>query len=149
MKSFKGRAIIEGNVKGKAVVSHQGLNILASFQKSALKKTKTVICSDQNNTDLSGKELTGKIICLPQTIGSTTGGMVLHTIADMGIAPLALLFSKEIDPLAAAGVILSDVWSNKAIVTIDNLGDEFLESVKDNMDIEISIDGTVTVREEV
>ena len=31
MKSFKGRAIIEGNVKGKAVVSHQGLNILASF----------------------------------------------------------------------------------------------------------------------
>lgn len=145
MKSFKGRVVIAGNTSGEAVVTHQGLNILASFQKSALKKAKTVICSDQNNTDLIGKCLTDKIICLPQTIGSTTGGMVLHTIAEMGIAPKALLFSKEIDPLAAAGVILSDVWSKKTIITIDNLGDEFLEYVKDNMTIEISEDGTVNI----
>ena len=71
--------------------------------------------------------------------------MILHTIAEMGIAPKALLFSKEIDPLAAAGVILSDVWSKKTIITIDNLGDEFLEYVKDNMTIEISEDGTVNI----
>ena len=82
-------------VGDKAVVTKQGLNILASFQKSALKKASTVICSDQSNKDLYNKELTGKIICLPQTIGSTTGGMILHTIADIGIGPKALLFSKE------------------------------------------------------
>ena len=95
--------------------------------------------------DLYNKELTGKIICLPQTIGSTTGGMILHTIADMGIGPKALLFSKKIDPLATAGVILSEVWSNKAIITIDSLGDEFLEYVKDDMNIQIDEDGTVTI----
>ena len=145
MKSFKGRVIIKGNTCDKAVVTKQGLNILASFQKSALKKASTVICSDQSNKDLYNKELTGKIICLPQTIGSTTGGMILHTIADMGIGPKALLFSKKIDPLATAGVILSEVWSNKAIITIDNLGDEFLEYVKDDMNIQIDEDGTVTI----
>ena len=145
MKTFKGRVVIKGNICGKSVVTKQGLNILASFQKSALKKASTVICSDQSNKDLYNKELTGKIICLPQTIGSTTGGMVLHTIADMGIAPKALLFSKKIDPLAAAGVILSEVWSNEAIITIDSLGDEFLEYVKDDMDIQIDEDGTVSI----
>lgn len=73
MKTFKGRVVIKGNICGKSVVTKQGLNILASFQKSALKKASTVICSDQSNKDLYNKELTGKIICLPQTIGSTTG----------------------------------------------------------------------------
>ena len=145
MKTFKGRVVIKGNICGKSVVTKQGLNILASFQKSALKKASTVICSDQSNKDLYNKELTGKIICLPQTIGSTTGGMVLHTIADMGIGPKALLFSKKIDPLATAGVILSEVWSNKAIITIDSLGDSFLEYVKDDMNIQIDEDGTVTI----
>ena len=145
MKSFKGRVIIKGNTSDKAVVTKQGLNILASFQKSALKKASTVICSDQSNKELYNKELTGKIICLPQTIGSTTGGLILHTIADMGIGPKALLFSKKIDPLATAGVILSEVWSNKAIITIDSLGDSFLEYVKDDMNIQIDEDGTVTI----
>ena len=52
MKSFKGRVIIKGNTCDKAVVTKQGLNILASFQKRALKKASTVICSDQSNKDL-------------------------------------------------------------------------------------------------
>lgn len=80
-REFKGRVVLSGELKGKGVVSHQGLNLLASFQKSALKKADKVICSDQNNSDLYKKDLTGKIICLPKTIGSTTGGMVLETVA--------------------------------------------------------------------
>jgi predicted aconitase with swiveling domain len=144
---FKGRPILSGNTEGEAVVTRQGLNILASFQKSALKKAKKVICSDQNNPDLYKKVLTDKIICLPKTIGSTTGGMVLQSIANLGIAPKALLFSEHIDSLAAAGVILSDVWVNKRIITVDQLGEEFLEYVKDGYMIEIKEDGRVIVKE--
>ena len=33
MKEFKGRVIAEGTVSAEAVVSHEGLNTLASFQK--------------------------------------------------------------------------------------------------------------------
>lgn len=145
-KTFKGRPVLKGNVEGQAVVSREGMNILATFQKSALKKAKTVIAADQNNKDLYGKNLTGKIICLPKTIGSTTGGMVLETIAKLGIGPKALLFSEHIDSLAAAGVILADVWLDERIVTIDQLGDEFLQAVEDGQTIEIKEDGTVILK---
>jgi predicted aconitase with swiveling domain len=144
MNTFKGRPIIAGDFIGEAVVTHNGLNILASFQKSALAKSKTLICSDQNSKELFGKNLTGKIICLPQTIGSTTGGMILQTVTKMGIGPAALLFADDIDSLAAAGVLLSEIWLNKKIITIDRLGEEFLNSVTDGAEITISADGTVT-----
>ena len=144
-KEFKGRPVIAGDIKGEAVVSRQGVNTLATFQKSALKKKKEVICSDQNNSDIYNKLLTGKILCLPKTIGSTTGGMVLHTVSALGIAPAAMLFSESIDSLAAAGVILADVWTDSTIVAVDRLGDEFLNYVQDGMQITVASDGTVTV----
>ena len=77
MKEFKGRVIAKGTFKGEAVVSHAGFNTLASFQKSALMNKKEVYVSDQNNKDLYNKNITGKILCLPITIGSTTGGLVI------------------------------------------------------------------------
>jgi predicted aconitase with swiveling domain len=144
-RTFKGRVVLPGKLKGEAVVTHQGLNILATFQKSALKKAKRVICSDQNNKELYNRDLTGKIICLPQTIGSTTGGMVLQTVTKMGIGPSAMLFSQHIDSLAAAGIILAHVWNEENIVTIDELGEEFLHYVKNGQSIEIKEDGTVIV----
>jgi len=144
-KIFKGRVVIGGSVSGESVVTLQGFNILASYLRSLSERNGKAICSDQNNKDLYNKDLTGKIICLPQTIGSTTGGMILQSVAELGIGPKAMLFSKHIDSLAAAGVILSYVWSNKKIVTIDQLGDEFLEFVKDGQHIEIKEDGSVIV----
>jgi uncharacterized protein len=147
-RSFKGRVVVPGLATGEALVSHQGLNLLASFQKSALKKAKVAISADQNNTDIYNKPLTDKIICLPITIGSTTGGMVLQTVAKMGIAPKAFLFSQHIDSLAAAGVILSDIWIDKKIITVDQLGDEFLQYVEEGDEIQIEEDGTVIVRRE-
>ncbi len=144
-RTFIGRVIITGTVQAPAVVTHQGFNTLASFQKSAMAKKSEMICSDQNNSDLFGKNLTAKALCLPQTIGSTTGGMVIQTVADMGAAPAAFLFSQSIDSLAAAGVILSAVWDDRQIVTVDRLGDEFLNYVEDGMQVEVKEDGSVTV----
>ena len=79
------------------------------------------------------------------TIGSTTGGMVIQTIASRNLSPAAWLFSEPIDPLAASGIILAHVWNNVPIIAIDNLGKEFLATVKTGGQIEISEDGTVTV----
>jgi len=147
-KVFQGRPVIAGTLPPTAaVVSRQGVNTLASFQKSALMHKKTVICSDQNNSDLYNKNLTGVALCLPQTIGSTTGGMVLFAACSMGITPAAMLFSEPIDSLAAAGVILSDVWTDNTIIAVDNLGGEFLQYVQDGMRVSVSEDGKVTVAE--
>ncbi len=145
MKEFKGRVINAGYYKGEAIVSHQGVNTLATFQSSALKGAKQVIAADQNNPDIYNKNLTGKALCLPQTIGSTTGGMVLQVICSMGINPACLLFSEHIDSLAGAGVILSVVWENSNVIAIDQLGQEFLDTVKTGDTLEITEDGTVKI----
>ncbi len=145
-KEFKGRVINGGTLTGEALVSHAGLNTLATFQKSALKNAKQIIGSDQNNPDVYGKVITGKILCLPNTIGSTTGGMVLQTVCSMGINPSAMLFSNEIDSLAASGVILAKIWENSPMIAIDKLGSDFLKSVKTGDTIEIKTDGTVIIK---
>lgn len=148
MKKFIGRVIFAEEFEGEAVVSKEGFNTLASFQKSALLKTsKKIIVSDQNNKDVYKKNVTGKILCLPETIGSTTGGMIIETVAKRNLAPKAFLFSKRIDPLAASGIILANTWDKVPLIAIDELGDEFLESVKTGDTIKIQTDGTIFIKE--
>lgn len=145
MKQFKGRVVVPGTVQAEALVSRGGFNTLASFQKSLMFGDKEATCSDQNNKDIFGKAMHAKALCLPQTIGSTTGGMVLYCAAALSREPACLLFSKPIDSLAAAGVILSDVWTDASMPTVDNLGDEFLEAVQTGMMVTVKEDGVVIV----
>lgn len=145
MKEFKGRVVIPGKTKAEALVTKSGFNTLASFQKSLMFNDKKATCSDQNNQDLYKKKMAGKALCMPQTIGSTTGGMVLYCACDMGASPACLLFSNTIDSLAAAGAILSDIWTDINLPTVDNLGEDFLNYVKDGMTVEIIDGGIVRV----
>ena len=123
MREFKGRIVAPGTVTAPAVVSHGGLNTLASFQGALQFGDKKATCGDQNNPDLYNKPMCGKALCLPQTIGSTTGGLVLYCACAMDRQPACMLFSKP----------------------IDSLGDDFLEFVKDDMTVTVKEDGTVCV----
>ena len=146
MKEFKGRVVTPGTVTAEAVVTHNGLNTLASFQKALQFGDKKATCGDQNNPDLYGKAMAGKALCLPQTIGSTTGGLVLYCACAMERQPACMLFSKPIDSLAAAGSILASVWLPEVqMPVIDSLGDEFLEYVQHGMTVTVKEDGTVVV----
>jgi predicted aconitase with swiveling domain len=146
MREFKGRVVAPGTVTAEAVVSHGGLNTLASFQKALQFGDKKATCGDQNNPDLYGKQMAGKALCLPQNIGSTTGGLVIYCACSMGRQPACMLFSNPIDSLAGAGVILADVWLDGVhMPVIDSLGDEFLNYVKDGMTITVKDDGVVEV----
>ena len=146
MKEFKGRIVAPGTVTAEAVVSHGGFNTLASLQGALQFGDKKATCGDQNNPDLHGKELAGKALCLPQTIGSTTGGLVLYCACAMERQPACMLFSKPIDSLAAAGSILASVWLPEVTMpVIDSLGDEFLDYVQHGMTVTVKEDGTVVV----
>ena len=146
MKSFQGRVVAPGRVSAEALVSHGGLNTLASFQKALQFGDKKATCGDQNNPDLYGKQMAGKALCLPQTIGSTTGGLVLYCACSMGRQPACMLFSKPIDSLAAAGTVLADVWLDDVnMPVIDSLGDEFLDYVRDGMNIVVQEGGKILV----
>ena len=146
MKEFKGRVVTPGEVTAKAVVSKQGFNTLASMQMALQFGDKQTKCGDQNNADIYGKPLCGAALCLPQTIGSTTGGLVLYCACAMGRQPACMLFANHIDSLAAAGAVLADVWVDGITMpVIDCLGDEFLDYVKDGMTISVKEDGTIEV----
>ncbi len=152
-RTFRGRAILPPdsgyprNLEGEALVTHVGFNTYASFYTSIHTHVEAALCADSGNQELYGKNLTDKIICLPQTTGSTSAGAVWQRIARLGIAPKAMLFSQQIDSLAAGGLIVADVWAGKRIVTVDQLGDAFLELVRDGDRIVIREDGTVTIQQ--
>ena len=143
---FSGRAVLPGAVDGEAIVSRGGFNAYASFYDSIHEQVNEARCADGSNQDLFGKILTGKIICLPKTTGSTSAGAVWQRIARLGVAPKAMLFSQRIDSLAAGGLVVTDLWSGMRIVTVDQLGDEFLEAVHDGDLIEVREDGRVRLQ---
>ena len=146
MKVFKGRVVTPGTVTAEAVVTKQGFNTLASFQMALQFGDKEVKCGDQNNSELHGKPLIGKALCLPQTIGSTTGGLVLYCACALEKNPACMLFSNHIDSLAAAGAVLAEVWVDSvSMPVVDSLGDEFLAYVKDGMKITVKENGIVEV----
>lgn len=146
MKKFQGRVVVPGTIEAEALVSRGGFNTLASFQKSLMFGDKKATCSDQNNPDIYNKAMHGKALCLPQTIGSTTGGMVFYCAAALSRQPACLLFSKPIDSLAAAGVILADVWTDASMPTVDSLGDEFLQAVESGMTVSVEEGGVVIIK---
>ena len=146
MKQFKGRVVTSGEVTAEAVVTKEGFNTLASLQMALQFGDKEVKCGDQSNRELYGKPLLGKALCLPQTIGSTTGGLVLYCACALKKNPACMLFSGHIDSLAAAGAILADVWvDGVSMPVVDCLGDEFLAYVKDGMKITVGANGLVEV----
>ena len=146
MKQFKGRVVTPGEVTAEAVVTTEGFNTLASFQMALQFGDKEVKCGDQSNKDIYGKSLLGKALCLPQTIGSTTGGLVLYCACAMHKNPACMLFSNPIDSLAAAGAVLADVWvDGVSMPVVDSLGEEFLAYVKDGMKITVKEGGIVEV----
>ena len=145
MKTFKGRPVVPGKATATALVSHGGFNTLASFQGALQFGDKEAKCGDQNNADIYEKPMTGAALCLPQTIGSTTGGLVLYCAKVMERCPACMLFSEHIDSLAAAGAIIGSVWTDTPMPTVDCLGEEFLNTVKTGDKITVYEDGTVTI----
>ena len=145
-KTFKGRAILPGNLKGKALVSKQPFNLTGSyFENMFAGNTETAPCTDANNPDLFRKDMKGAIMCTSQCVGSTMGAGALMGVSELGVGLKAFLFSAHIDSIAAGGLIIDDVWNERRVTTIDLLGDEFLKAVKTGDPITIHEDGTVEV----
>ena len=145
MKSFTGRVVVPGTCTAEALVSRGGFNTLASYQMAVQFGDKKVKCGDQNNPDIYKKSMLGKALCLPMTIGSTTGGMVLFVACRKGLQPACLLFSESIDSLAAAGAILGEVWTEASMPVVDRLGQEFLDFVQTGMTVTVKDGGVVEV----
>jgi predicted aconitase with swiveling domain len=145
-QTFKGRPVLSGKLEGKALVSKQPFNLTGSYLKNMFAgETETAPCTDSTNKELFEKDLKGTIICTPQTVGSTMGAGTIMMLSELGVQPQAWLFSSHIDSISAGGLIIDDIWNDRRVITIDLLGDEFLEAVKTGDPIAIKEDGTVEV----
>jgi predicted aconitase with swiveling domain len=145
-KIFQGRPLLPGELEGNALVSKQPFNTTGSYFENMFGGvTDKAPCTDADNKELYQKDLANCILCTTQTIGSTLGGAAIMGVTEMGVGPKAMLFSKHIDSVSAAGLFIEDIWMEKRIITIDLLGDEFLEAVKNDDPIAIHEDGTVEV----
>jgi len=145
-KTFKGRPVLAGELKGKALVSKQAFNTTASyFENMFAGNTTNAPCTDANNKELFKKDMKGAIICTTQTVGSTMGAGCLMGMSELGVGAKAFLFSSHIDSIAAGGLIIDDIWNERRVITVDLLGDEFLEAVNTGDPITIHEDGTVEV----
>ncbi len=145
-KTFQGRPVIAGAIQGKATVSKQPFNPTVSYYDNLFGGvTDSAICTDPDNKDLYKKDLNGVILCTSQGIGSSMGGAAIMAVAGLGVPPKAFLFSRHIDAVTASGIVMAKVWQDKPILTIDLLGEEFLESVEMGDPISIHEDGKVEV----
>ena len=144
--TFKGRPIVPGELEGEALVSKQPFNTTASyFTNMFAGNTENAPCTDANNNELYEKDLKGAIICTPQTVGSTMGAGAIMGMNLLGVGFKAMLFSSHIDSIAAGGLIMDSMWNDRNVITIDLLGDEFMNTVKTGDRIVIKEDGTVEV----
>jgi len=143
--TFKGRTVIPGEVFGEALVSRSGFNAYAVFYNSLEAGIKSARSVDSGNKDIFGKRLDGRILCIPNSTGSTSAGAVWTRIVELGVAPLAVLFSDTIDPLAAGGLMVADIWAGANIIVLDQLGESFLENVTTGSYLHIFRDGSVRI----
>ena len=145
-KTFKGRPLLPGNLKGKAMATKGPFNTTGSYLENMFAGNSTTApCTDPNNKEMFGKELKGAILCFTTTVGSTLGGASLMGVGSLGVGPKAMLFSQHIDSVSWAGLLMDDVWNDRRVITIDLLGDEFLDAVKSGDSVSIKEDGTVEV----
>lgn len=146
ISEFNGRIILAHDDAGEAAVTRSGFNATASFMDVLFQGSDSAVCQDHDNEDLFGVDLQGKVLCVPQTIGSSAAATLWMILVERGIAPRAVLFSDAIDSVAACGLVLANNWADgPPIICIDQLGDDFLETVSTGDKLEIGEDGSVRV----
>jgi predicted aconitase with swiveling domain len=106
--TFKGKPVLPAHLEGEAVVTRVGFNAYASFYTSIHVPVDRACCDDRSNPDLYGKGLTGKILCLPKTTGSTSAGerreQLMYQVARGNRATrVRRFFEQEVWPIVPKG----------------------------------------------
>ena len=146
-KTFKGRPLLPGNAEETAEVSHVGFSPSASYVEVVFSGSKSGVIKDHENKDLYNRDINGKILCIPQSIGSSAGACMMMAAARADVTPKVMLFANHVDSISACGLIMADNWIGKRIIAVDMLGQEFLDNVKTGNKVKVYEDGTVEIEE--
>jgi predicted aconitase with swiveling domain len=98
---LKGRAIVEGRCRAKALVSTKPISFLGGVDPADGKIT-------EKKHDLSGLCIKDKVLCFPHGHGSTVGSYVLYSLAKKGLAPKAII-NQTADSVVVVGAIIANI----------------------------------------
>ena len=98
---LRGRPIVEGISRGRALVSGNPLSFLGGVNP----ETGVVI---ERNHDLNGRCIKNVILCFPHGHGSTVGSYVLYSLARRGLAPKAIV-NERADPVVVVGAVIAEI----------------------------------------
>jgi predicted aconitase with swiveling domain len=98
---LKGRGIVEGLCKAKALVSSKPISFLGGIDPADGK------IIDKTH-DLCGKCVKDKVLCFPHGSGSTVGSYVLYSLSKKKLAPKAIV-NQTADPVVVVGAIISNI----------------------------------------
>jgi len=98
---LKGRRIVEGACKAKALVSSKPISFLGGVDPADGK------IIDKAH-DLCGECIKDKVLCFPHGSGSTVGSYVLYSLSKKKLAPKAIV-NQTADPVVVVGAIIADI----------------------------------------
>lgn len=138
MKTILGEPIVPGQAAGQCLISGDAL----SFWGGVDPETGEII--DRHHS-LSGRTVTQRVLVVPHGRGSCSGsGVFLEAIRNQ-TAPAAILVLRS-DPIFALGSILGELLYARPVPVIRLDADDH-QALSDGDQVEITADGTVTIRE--
>jgi len=99
--SIKGRGLVEGIARGEIIATRQALSFLGGVDRLTGKIV------DQKN-DLYQEKITGKILYIPKSVGSTVGAYVIYSICKSNLGPKAII-CENADSMLVTGCAISEI----------------------------------------
>ena len=125
---FTGRIVVDGACDAPALVTRQPINFTAAMCKVPnMLPSKRAEVRDAHH-ELYKQNVAGKALVFPACIGSTHTGLVLLDLVSLERGPAALIV-QNCDSLLISGVVLSEVWFDKAIPIIEYPGEDLFDRV--------------------
>ena len=101
VKTLKGRSIVPGHCRGKALVSMKPISFLGGVDPDS----GLIVEVDH---DLKGKGVKDTILCFPHGHGSTVGSYVIYSLVKRGLGPKAII-NQTADPVVVVGAIIAEI----------------------------------------
>jgi predicted aconitase with swiveling domain len=129
---IEGRIVVAGEAEGELLVSTQPLSFWGGYDH----QTGEII---DRRHPLSGQIAKGRILAIPNTIGSSTTTAVLLEAVRAGTAPAAILTMNTDSFLALASIVADEMYA--APIPIVALTNDQFSKLKPNSKIAVRKDG--------
>jgi len=136
---FTGKSVIKGYGKGPALFTDKAVNWTAGFTKPEnLLPFKKAEFRDRHHPWFK-MNIKGKVLLIPACIGSTHTGLVLLDLVRLQNGPAAIVIDHA-DSLLVSGIVLSEVWYERAIPLVEYSTAALHEHVQDGGMVEVNGD---------